>query len=398
VAGCQPSMRVTPVELLVAAVRSVTVVEVALAPEIAPVTTPAQSLPLADPFAGAVARHRVAQLLAPYAETLGLAPNISEMLRREQRRSQLEALGNAADTIHVSTVLERAGVAHLVLKGVALAQQTTGSSVARGAGDVDVLVDQRHLSVAVNALVASGMQRDAEFCPPPDSPLFPAVSRTQMELVLCHRGREVDLHWRLDLAPAGLSWHFEELVESAEWIAVGGVTLPTLGRLHAAIFNSAHGARDAWSQLRGLVDQVRLNQGLDENALIAEAWRVGAGRRMELGLAMTAKLLGTDPPCVSATSRTAADHLWAWILAGEEPRGRRGAKAGARILAVNLLTHDSPRAAAQRGATLIWPVRAMAKRSLGDVGDRHPWLYPAATPYFLPRRALAKAGLIEAER
>jgi hypothetical protein len=32
----------------------------------------------------------------------------------------------------------------------------------------------------------------------------------------------------------------------------------------------------------------------------------------------------------------------------------------------------------------------MADRALGDAGDRHPWLYPLATPYFLPKRLMER--------
>ena len=272
---------------------------------------------------------------------------------------------------------------------------------------MDVLVAPQDIGRAVGALTATGSRRDHEFCPPTDSPLFPPILRSQMELVLWHRSRQVDLHWRLDVARSGLSWQFEELVEAAEWVPVGSTTIPTLNRQHAAIFNAAHGARDAWSQLRGLVDQVRLVQDLDEAALRAEAWRVGAGRRMEVAVTMGGLLLGRTTSPVPRPARVGADRMWSWIQEGKEPKGRLGTQASARMLAVNVAMQDSPRAAAQRASTLIWPVREMARRSLGNAGDRHPWLYAAATPIFLPKRAMTKvrsdrgvrlAGLCSAQR
>jgi hypothetical protein len=392
--------------LLVAALRSVLSAEVAGTGSAAAVTTPPEADRLRSSFGEAVARHRVGHLLAPHAAALGMSEAVIADLRESQRRSTLGAMACATGTIHVSAALARAGIPHLILKGVALAQQTTGSPLGRGRGDVDVLVDPRDIPGVVRTLADSGLQFDGSFCPPPESPLFGPTLRTQMELVMLLRGGEVDVHWRLDAAADCLGLGFAELAGRAEDIPLGGRAIPTLGRRDAALFNATHGARDAWSSLRSIVDQVRLIRGLEPDRLTESAYAVGAGGRMDWALAMAARLTGGPPPRLTGgpparVARSAdawAERAWRWILDGSAPRARTGLRPSARLFGANLLTYDTPRAAAQRAGTLVWPVRAMAARSLGDVGDRHPWLYPAATPYFLGRRAMAKVGLIEQGR
>jgi hypothetical protein len=364
--------------------------------DVLPATTVQRSAQLAEPFAAAVARHRVAQVLASHSATLGLAPFIAEGLGEVHRRSRLDAMSAVSDTIFISGTLQAAGIQHLVLKGVALAQQTTGSPVGRGAGDVDVLVSPRDVPAAVIALELAGAELDGSMWPPMDSLLIGPSLRARKELPLWWRGRDVDLHWRLDTASTCLTWAFDELAGSAEWLDLGGVRVPTLGRVHATVFNASHGAVDSWSVLRALIDDVRLRAGLDKAEVQAEARRVGAGRREALASVMGSRLLGLEPPSTTRSVEATAERLWSWILASKEPRFDRTLSATVRGLGVNVATYDAPRAAGQfLHRTLAWPVEATSSRTFGGFGDRHSWLYPVATPYFRGMRLMQRAGLVQ---
>lgn len=381
-------------DLLVRALRSVLRVEQGIEESVCPVTAPEDSVALGPALVRAASRHRVEQVLAPSSRALGLAPEIVEALQLGQRRAQFEAMALVADTVAIVDALTSAGVRHLVLKGAALAVQTTGSAVSRGPGDVDVLVAPESVADAVEALVDSGLWFDHAFCPPPGSPLFPAVQRTQMESVLWLGKREVDLHWRLDVPRAALNWSFAELMDGAQVVPLASTSVSTLSPLHASVFSAAHGARDAWSSLRALVDHVRLVRGEDLGVLRDRAGAAGAGRRMDLALALGDRLLGLPAPAASGISGVAAGRTWWWLLSGRSPKGRGGVVPSAQMLALNLGLQDSPGAGLQRASTLLWPVRDMAARALGDPGDRRPWLYAASAPYFLSRRSLQQLGAL----
>jgi hypothetical protein len=376
--------------LAAAAVRSALAAELGLAPEIVPVTTPVECRDLGREFVKAILTHRVLPLVAPAGDALGLAPEVVEDLDRAHRDLTMAAMTTVATTAQVSSALRGAGVPHLLLKGVSLAVQTTGDPLARGAGDVDILMATGRVKGAVGALESAGLRADRVSVPAPGSSTFSATVRSQKALTLWGPNLEVDLHWRLDHVRSCLTWRFEELLEAAEPLTIAGIHVQTLSRPYATIYNASHAGSDGWSHLRAFVDQARLQHGQDLAALRTEASRVGAGRRWDLAQAMLATLLDQPPPPLPRPLSATAEALWRWLLAGEGPRNRRNARASARGLSASLLTLDSPRAGLQRAEAVVWPVGAMADRALGNTGDRHPWLYPLATPYFLPKRLVER--------
>jgi hypothetical protein len=373
-----------------AAVRSALASELGLAPEVVPVTTADESRALGPALLDAIGLHRVVPLVAPLAADLGFASELVGQLTERNRTAAMNAMATLATTARVTTALQAAGVPHLMLKGPALAVQTAGDPLGRGPGDVDVLLAQESLPEALSALERAGLDTASVDSPVPGSATFEATVRSQKELTLQSQGLEIDLHWRLDDARSCLRWSFEELAAEAEALSVGGAQVGTLSRRHAAIYNASHAGSDGWSHLRAFVDQARLQRGQDLDALRAEAYRVGAGRRWDLAQAMLARLLDQPPPSVGRSIDALADAMWRWLLAGEGPRDRSSARASARGLGVSVLSLDTPAAAAQRLEAVVWPVGPMADRALGDLGDRHPWLYPLATPYFLPKRLIER--------
>lgn len=373
-----------------AALRSVLRAELGLADTSHAVTTPEASLPLAEPLLAAAEWHRVEQVLAPHALDLGFHQAIAQALVAASRASQLKAMATAADTVRVSALLEGSGIPHMVVKGVPLSIQTTGSPFGRRSADVDVLVDPSDLRRTVQVMAAAGMERHPD-SPDPDSALFGLVQRTSKEALLYLDGRQVDVHWRLDQARSSLDWTLQELLESAAWVSIGDRQVATLSRSHGAIYNAAHATSDGWPRLRSVVDQARLLRGLDRARLADDAAGVAASRRLALGEAMADRLLGTSGvgSRVSRLASAIAARLWSRTLAGSDTQGGRGAGAMASF-GLHVSSYDGLRPAVQRLETLVLPVEAINRRELGDAGDKHPWLYRAATPYFLPKRALTR--------
>lgn len=361
--------------------------------------------PVVDPlrFASAqqcltlLARHRLVTSIGPYARALGFTPEIDRALVGLDRQLRMASLEQLGDTMALGRVLRSAAIPFLMLKGVSLALQTTGDPGSRGPGDIDVLVPQAQVDAVSQVLLGGGLTRVDSFCPPVDSPLFAPTTRVLQEMVYRLNGREVDVHWRLDIAANCLRWDFAELFDRCEHLSVGRHSLPTLDRQSAAIFNASHGIKDAWFILRELVDQARLQRGLDLDAAAEEARRVGAATRWAIAQAMLAKLSGQpDPSPRSRRAQLFADAMWDWLQAGRGPSLRADPQATVRtvrMLAVERLTHDSARALGQRLTTLVLPVKEMAADSLGRPGREHPWLYPLATPYLLPKRFIIKSGL-----
>jgi len=98
-------------------------------------TTPPTPVPLEDPAAllKAARRHRLTIALAPHAEALGWPAETAAALRQEARQQQRAALRLIATALEVIPALQAAGLRVLLLKGPALAMQTTGQPWNRGA-------------------------------------------------------------------------------------------------------------------------------------------------------------------------------------------------------------------------------------------------------------------------
>lgn len=285
--------------------------------------------------------------------------------------------------------LASVGVRSIALKGPALAAQTTGDFTARTSGDIDLLVDPKDVQAAMQALVDAGAMRAEDFLPAPHSPLFPRAMDVIQEVLFHLDGREVDLHWRLDIASGCLPWSFDDLWERRQELVMGGVPVDTLGELDAAVFSASHGAKDAWSRLGQIVDHARLLRMTDWEEGVRHARAARALRRWEIAGAMASHLDGLART-VPGQAHRQADAMWRWLIAGKGPCGRTGVVPTWRSFRSNVSTYDRPVEALARSRVLIWPVRSMAARDLGEWGDRYPALYPIATPLLMPKRLAAK--------
>ena len=89
-------------------------------------------------FLQAVRRHRLAIPLARHAEALSLPASLAGQLVWEARHQQRASLALIALALEALPALEQKGLRALVLKGPALAMQTTGLARGRGGGDLDL--------------------------------------------------------------------------------------------------------------------------------------------------------------------------------------------------------------------------------------------------------------------
>ena len=115
----------------------------------------------------------------------------------------------ASLTRQIARLFEQAAIPMLVLKGVPLALQTTGSLIGCGGGDLDVWVDARQLPQAVALLHHSGFAVSGGASPHADASLCGRYIRwVDYELSLNRQqpyGREwIVLHWRLSCVNEGL--------------------------------------------------------------------------------------------------------------------------------------------------------------------------------------------------
>ena len=212
---------------------------------------------------GAVRRHRLAIVLAPHAAALGLPPPMAAQLAQQGRHQQRLALPLIALALELLPALERSGLRALLLKGPALAVQTTGQAWGRGGGDLDLLVAPGDVPAAVAVLKGLGFSSLPGMFPRDLSSFWGRYCRWVGHELSLHRPGSpwLDLHWALT---TGRAPHpsFEALWLEREMVSLNGKALPTLGRHHAFQHGCLHAAADQWMNLNHLLDLARLAPAL----------------------------------------------------------------------------------------------------------------------------------------
>lgn len=198
-----------------------------------------------------------------------------------------------------------AGLETMVIKGPALAAQTTGDPGARGAGDVDLLVDPEQVEAAHHLLIENGWVRRESYEVNPGTWAWGHVMRSFNAFTYDGPSSSVDLHWRLDPTLDALPT-FAEAWARRVGVDLGGVRVDTLSHADLLPHTSLHAAKDSWRWMRSLVDVHRL-------AADPRTWqrdlRADPLRRLEVStLAVTRFVVGL-PPSVPAAVLAELDRV-----------------------------------------------------------------------------------------
>ena len=219
-----------------------------------------------------IRRHRLESLLHADPAVGDLLPCLQVDLQHAARRELMSALALASLTREIAVLFGEAGIPLLVIKGIPLALQTTGSLTARGRGDCDLFVDPSQVGEAISLLQEAGfVLSNGASCVGEDSwrGSYSRFISIQISLRrLTNVGMQwIDLHWQAAHA-LGVLPGFQELWKRREKIDINGQSVWTLSRCDAFIHGCCHAAADRWMFLRNLVDLERLALCLSENQML----------------------------------------------------------------------------------------------------------------------------------
>lgn len=292
--------------------------------------------------------HKLIGIADPDDPALPLDQEGRSSLQTLQRLTAAQALKRIAVAARVRQCLNEAGIDCLFFKGVVLSEIVWGRPGARGAGDIDVLVEETRIEPALAALRGIGVR-----VPPPIADARPARLDRMLHHALCLTldGVYVDLHYRLDPNPEVLGVPFQRLHDSGQELRIGGQPFRTLDDETTLLLLAANGGRDLWRKWGQVLDFAMLDRRLSIST--AEARSYGVERRLELGRRMTDWLTGSKP--VGPQRRLAAQIIdrhakgppatrWAqgWELAEDSVRRFRTAPSAdqAKRSAVRLIATD----------------------------------------------------------
>jgi len=240
-----------------------------------------------------IRRQRLEPLLYGDAYVAELLPELWPTLQKLARHETMAALALASLTAKIADLFAQAHIPIMVVKGVPLSLQTTGTISARGRGDLDLFVDPKEVGRAVALLNTYGFHmNDLENNGCTHNSFLGRYCRWVVNSLDLSRSwaqswQAIDLHWRLHSWARTLAG-FDESYAQHESMDIGGSTVFTLNKRHAFLHACAHAEADNWMCLRNLVDIYRLAVQLEADDLMA----MQASHFVRSSCAVTMKVFG----------------------------------------------------------------------------------------------------------
>ncbi len=206
-----------------------------------------------DHFLALVQYHRVGP--QAHSALLGvpdMPTRVTEALARFARLSAFNGLAQGAELAMVASVLDRAGIPVLALKGPVEDLLCRGGLGNRSAVDVDIFIPPALVKEAVIALGKAGWRGSSGH----SDPASPWRSNRDNHCWL-RRGTDypnVELHWRLLRIHTDFPLTVEQALTLAEPISLGGEVIRTLPLAHRILYLCAHGSHHIWDQISRLLD------------------------------------------------------------------------------------------------------------------------------------------------
>jgi len=294
-----------------------------------------------------IARHRLAISLTNALPRLDAPDTLFTTVNQRAKTEQLLTMPLLAAVREVIEAMQQAGIRCLIFKGIALAMQTTGNPLARGTGDIDVLIAPETLSDGLKVLGKLGFQPPASVPRRLPSALDSWAGRyarwADYEVTIKRGNVFIDLHW----APTdvrSLLPDFDRLWAMREEVVISGSKIPTFAAEHALIHACCHAAKDQWQSLRSLIDIERLARQRELAGPAARLTPRSDGESVHAHPAVLFSALVTHGCISGVASRRLTDETLGgktMLSASTMRRQQRCLAAATRAQSVNGLTRDT---------------------------------------------------------
>jgi putative nucleotidyltransferase-like protein len=230
-----------------------------------------------------------------------------QRVREEFVRNSCRNLALTAELFRVLDALERDGVRGTLYKGPVLAAQAYGDVALRQFSDLDIMVPQRQIAAAHDALVALGFRASV---PGLINGCESAQGRRQIPGQYAYRndcGTMVELHTELTLRYFPRRLDVDELCGRREVVNVAGRQVLTFSREDTLLLTSVHGSKHIWECLGWIADIAALTNAapqLDWGLALERAREWGVQRMVLLGAGLAAELYHVRLPTEVAGSLT----------------------------------------------------------------------------------------------
>ena len=226
------------------------------------------------------------------------------------RQSHLLKSLNLAGELHRLVVsLSGRSIPFVAFKGPTLALALYGSLAGREYNDVDVIVPERRIDDAEDAIGTMG------YASPQGDRTFRRAflaSQRQYAFIRADDGAAIDLHWGFCGTHVPFPVAPDEIWDDPALLSVGGRDVPVLSAPNLALLLAGHGTKENWAMLKWVSDFARLidrHRTLDWETLHARAQARGCGDAVLLGCAMAEELLDVAVPQALASRIAGSDRV-----------------------------------------------------------------------------------------
>jgi hypothetical protein len=206
-------------------------------------------------------------------------------------RNSQNAMCNLLRTVEAVSLLERAKIPVIVLKGPLLAARLYGDYGLRVCSDVDMLVRSSDMLRAAQALSAAGYHHHTKL----DARSLKHHRKLEHDVAFAHPNDDTLIELHCNIAQP----HYSYRVNLKAWwgerqrSTVAGVEVDVLSPEHAYLLSAMHAARHQWSRLDLIADIAAFGPTvLNRQRIKAEAASAGLARVVEIGEALANQFYG----------------------------------------------------------------------------------------------------------
>jgi hypothetical protein len=261
---------------------------------------------------------------------------VLRFLNEASRHCQWRNLVFTGELLRILALLEKLGIEAIPFKGPSLAIMAYGNISLRMFADLDILIREKDLTRAREALLADGYI--AKFTLTPNQERN--YQKSECALQLCHpgRGTVVELHWLLTERYLSIHLPIAEFWQRSSAARIGQRTAKALAPEDLFLYLCVHGGKHQWERLEwlcGVAEVAAANPGMDCRAIAARARAWGIERMLNLALLLANNLLAMPlPEALRAgaekdlAAARLAEQTAAALFSGELPSADHGANRG----------------------------------------------------------------------
>jgi hypothetical protein len=230
------------------------------------------------------------------APDLLAAPQMKPLCE-ENHANTLRCLALVAELIQILDRLQEQGIAALPYKGPVLAAQAYGNVALRQFDDLDIVLRQRDMAGAHDAILGLGYAArfPVALSPRQDGCPIPGEYKYYNEA----RDSIVEFHTESTLRHFPVPPNLDDFFERSVTVDLSGHPARTFSPEDTLTAICIHGSKDFWGRISWIADVaelVRSHPGLDWDEVVQRAESLSAQRMLHLGLILAAGLLDAPLP------------------------------------------------------------------------------------------------------